>query len=132
VLELVATETSSVVRNHFSKTVSYRKTFAATDAWVIHFTCQDHYLDHPVWQTEEQLEEGVNVIHLWHDRRFSTVLMSARWKDDEGKTHQADGHPIISSSFMVARLVWPLYFNYLSFILTTCNNAPYWIFIRLL
>jgi hypothetical protein len=61
----------------------------ADEAWVVHFTCEDNYLDHPVWQSEMQLDEGgINVIHFWHDRAFSAVMMSARWKDNDGSSRQ--------------------------------------------
>jgi hypothetical protein len=52
--------------------------------------CEDEYLKDPTWQTKEQLEEGINVIHIWHDLEFSRISLSARWKDSEGKIQGFD------------------------------------------
>jgi hypothetical protein len=49
------------------------------------FTCEDNHLDHPVWQSKKELDEGdVNIVHFWHDLGFSTAMMSAHWKDNDG------------------------------------------------
>jgi hypothetical protein len=82
VLELLATGDVSFVRAHIEKTPYYKDLLSADEAWVVHFTCEDDYLDHPTWQSDEQLQrEGINVVHFWHDQGFSTASMSARWKD---------------------------------------------------
>jgi hypothetical protein len=59
-LELVTSEKPQVVQKHFVRTSSYKDTLGAVDAWVIRFTCEDE----STWQTEEQLEEGINVAQL--------------------------------------------------------------------
>ncbi|ORZ11009.1 hypothetical protein BCR41DRAFT_356765 [Lobosporangium transversale] len=64
--------------NHISKTPTYRRLLSAEEAW------------HPHWQTDAELEQGVNLVHFWHDRDFNTVRMSARWKDRSGNTQRID------------------------------------------
>ena len=55
---------------------------SAYEAWIVHFTRQEDY--HPIWQSDAELQSGVNVVHFSHDKGFTNVLMSARWKDDKG------------------------------------------------
>jgi hypothetical protein len=85
VLGPLATGDVSVVQAHLEKTPYYKDLLSADEAWVVHFTCEDNYLDHPTWQSDEQLQrEGINVVHFWHDQVYSTVSMSAQWKDADG------------------------------------------------
>jgi hypothetical protein len=91
VLKLLVTEDVSFIRAHLEKTPYYKDLLSADEAWVVHFTCEDSYLDHPTWQSNEQLQrEGINVVHFWHDQVFSTVSMSARWKDADGNIQQVN------------------------------------------
>ncbi|CAG8533039.1 7031_t:CDS:2, partial [Paraglomus occultum] len=39
-----------------------------------HFSC---------WPSEQQLEDGLQVAHVWHDLGFETVRISARWRDEK-------------------------------------------------
>jgi hypothetical protein len=82
VLELLATGDTSFVRSQIEKTSRYKTLLSANEAWVIHFTCEDDY--HPVWQSDAELDSGVNVAHFSHDLGFTRVRMMARWKDDAG------------------------------------------------
>jgi hypothetical protein len=86
-LGFVATETPDVVREHFAWVGLSQKELSSDDSWVVHFTCEDDYLDHPIWQSSQQLEEGINVLHVWRDLEVSKILISARWKDEEGTIH---------------------------------------------
>jgi hypothetical protein len=95
VLELLATGEPEDVEVHIERTPSYKDLLHADEAWVIHFTCEDDYLNHPIWQSDEQLRMGVNVVHCWHDVDFSTVMMSARWKDVDGNVQQVDKQALI-------------------------------------
>jgi len=90
ILELVASETPQVVEEHITRVSSYKDILDAGNAWVVHFTCQDDYLKSPTWQAKEQLEEGINVVHIWHGLEFSGISMSAHWKDSEGKIQELD------------------------------------------
>ena len=48
---------------------------------MIHFTCEDQYLEHPYWPDDDILKENVYMIHIWHNKDFTEVKMSARWTD---------------------------------------------------
>jgi hypothetical protein len=82
VLELLATGDQSFVRSHIEKTPGYKALLSADEAWIVHFTCEDDY--HPVWQSDAELDEGVNVVHFSHDLEFTRVWMNARWKNEAG------------------------------------------------
>lgn len=84
VLQLLATVDAAFVTANIEKTLDCKALFSADEAWVVHLTCEDNYLDYPLWQTDKQLNEGVNVVHFWHDLDFSSVMMSARWKGGDG------------------------------------------------
>jgi hypothetical protein len=86
VLELLATEDPSFVRLHLQKTPEYMALLSANEAWVVHFTCERDY--HPIWQSDEELSGGLNVVHFAHDPDFTNMVMSTRWKDRAGNTHE--------------------------------------------
>ncbi|ORZ08252.1 hypothetical protein BCR41DRAFT_359554 [Lobosporangium transversale] len=90
VIELLATGNQTSIKDHISKTLTYKRLLPAEEAWVVHFTCEDDYFKHPYWQTDAELDQGVNLVHFWHDRSFNTVRMSARWKDSSGNTQRID------------------------------------------
>jgi hypothetical protein len=85
VLELVATGDASFVQSHIRKIPEYMDLLSAEEAWVIHFTCEDNY--DPIWQSDDELNKGVNVVHFFHDLEFTKVWMMARWRDDTGVRH---------------------------------------------
>ncbi|KAF9986696.1 hypothetical protein BGZ65_006581 [Modicella reniformis] len=97
VLELLATGDQSTVRNHIKRTDNYRRLLEANEAWVVHFTCEDNYLQHPYWQSDAELDEGINMVHFWHDLCFENVRMSARWKDSNGDVHENDDRVVCSA-----------------------------------
>ena len=89
-LELLAHgELDSVVK-HVNKTVEYKQLVSADEVWVIHFTREDDYLRDPYWPPDDQLKKDINMVHFWHDMNFTTVKMSARWKDEDGNIQQID------------------------------------------
>ncbi|ORZ08255.1 P-loop containing nucleoside triphosphate hydrolase protein [Lobosporangium transversale] len=90
VIELLATGSQSSIKDHISKTSTYKRLLPAEEAWVVHFTCEDDYFKHPYWQTDAELDQGVNLVHFWHDRDFNTVRMSARRKDSSGNTKRIE------------------------------------------
>jgi hypothetical protein len=92
VLELVATGDRNFIQSHIDRTPEYMAILSAKEAWIVHFTREDKF--DPLWQSEELLAKGVNVVHFWHDRSFQTVLMSAYWKDDTGKIHKVCSHSV--------------------------------------
>jgi hypothetical protein len=95
ILELVATARADKVEEHTTRVSSYKDILGVNDAWVIHFTCEDDYFNHPTWQTEEQLADGINVVHIWHDLEYSRISMAAHWKDAEGKIQHIDNQPVV-------------------------------------
>ena len=86
VLELLATGDTSFVQSHIEKTPEYMALLSANEAWVVHFTCERDY--HPIWQSDEELSGGLNVVHFAHDPDFTNMVMSTRWKDRAGNTHE--------------------------------------------
>jgi hypothetical protein len=47
----------------------------SSEGWIVHFTCEDNYK--PIWQSDAELEKGVNVVHFAHDVGLTRMLMSA-------------------------------------------------------
>ena len=88
VLELLATENENTIRSHIEKTPEYKSLLGAEEAWVVHFTCQDNF--RPVWQSDTELDDGVNVVHFSYDINFRRVWMHARFKDTAGKVEEID------------------------------------------
>lgn len=95
VLDLVATGTSKFIEIHVDKTPEYKELLFAKEAWVVHFTREDEYLGHPYWQSDDLLNEHINMVHFWHNADFTVVRMSAHWKDADGKVRQVDNQPLI-------------------------------------
>src|SRR5262249_43983516 len=93
ILELLATRTEKEVEEHLDRTAEYKDILQADDAWVVHFTCEDGYTLNPQWQSDNQLT--VNMVHFWHDIYFTTIRMSARWKDESGHIQQIDNQPLV-------------------------------------
>lgn len=89
VLELLATGEPSSVTSHIQKTPGYATLLSASEAWVVHFTRQVDYK--PIWQSNTDLSQNINVVHFAHDLRFTNVVMSARWKDCAGETQEVEG-----------------------------------------
>ena|ERR1700761_992106 len=88
VLELLATGDKRFVKEHIERTPLYQRLLTANEAWVIHFTCEGNYA--PVWQSDQAIDEGLNVVHISHDLGFTEMFMKARWKDAVGIRHQDD------------------------------------------
>ena len=72
----------------------YKQLLQANSAWVIHFTVEDEYCEHPHWQSDAYLNQGINLVHFWQDRDFSNLRMSARWKDTHGNVQQIDNEQL--------------------------------------
>ena len=83
-LELLATGDEAFLNSYIDKTPEYMHLLKAQKAWVIHFTRGDDYV--PVWQSDDMLNQGVNLVHIWHNAEFTTVQMIAKWKDCTGIT----------------------------------------------
>jgi hypothetical protein len=88
VLELLATGDRSFVLSHIEKAPEYMALHSADQAWVVHFTCEQNY--DPIWQSEAQLQSGLNVVHFSHDNTFTNVEVFARWKDETGMQRHYD------------------------------------------
>ena len=93
VLELLATGEPNSVRSHIQKTPQYSALLSADEAWVVHFTRQEDY--QPIWQSDVQLSNGLNVVHFAHDLGFTNVVMSARWKDCGGQIQEEVGKSVL-------------------------------------
>lgn len=89
VLELLATGEPSSVTSHIQKTPGYAALLSANEAWVVHFTRQAEH--QPIWQSDTDLSQNINVVHFAHDLGFTNVVMSARWKDCAGETQEIEG-----------------------------------------
>ena len=84
VLEFLATGEKSFIENHVEKTPEYKSRISADVAWVIHFTCEDDYLGHAYWPSDKLLNDGIYMVHIWHNADFTEVLTSACWKEENG------------------------------------------------
>jgi hypothetical protein len=80
--ELLATEDRSFVQSRIEKLPEYMAFHSVDQAWVVHFTCECDY--DPVWQSQEQLQNRLNVVHFLHNHAFSSVRVRARWVTDAG------------------------------------------------
>lgn len=89
VLELLATGDRRDFQSHIEKTLEYKTLLLAVEAWVIHFTCETNY--QPIWQSMEQLRNGLNVAHFRHNPNFTQVQAWARWRDDIGHEQNFKG-----------------------------------------
>ncbi|KAI9328404.1 hypothetical protein BDR26DRAFT_874030 [Obelidium mucronatum] len=95
VFELLATGGTRFIESHISKTPDYKRLVLADEAWVIHFSRDPNVLDAPVWQSVEQLNDGVNVVHIWHNAEFTEGQMSASWMDEDGLIQTIDKEPLV-------------------------------------
>ena len=86
VLEVLATGGPAFIRSHIDKTPRYRSLLSADEAWVVHFTCEDDF--QPIWQSDTEVENGLNIVHFLHNPGFTTVWMNARFKDSVGRVSQ--------------------------------------------
>jgi len=84
-LELLASGNEDTIQAHIDKTPRYKSLASADEAWIVHYTCEDGYLDgvKPYWD-EKAIMQGINMVHFWHDLEFTTARMSAFWKDENG------------------------------------------------
>jgi hypothetical protein len=80
VLELLATGDPGFVSSHIEKTLEYMSLLSAKEGWVVHFTCDEHVGYSPIWQSDVELENGVNVVHFSHDG----------WKDHMGEVQKSE------------------------------------------
>ncbi|KAF9404443.1 hypothetical protein BGZ76_006973 [Entomortierella beljakovae] len=101
-IELVVTESPKIVQEHIDKTCTYMDGLnlnleddVAKEGWVVHFTREDNYLNRPLWPTDDLLQKGLNMAHIWHNRDFTDVQLSAKYKNFEGKITTISKEPII-------------------------------------
>jgi hypothetical protein len=89
---------------------SHLRNLQPPEAWVVHFTCEDDYLDHATWQSEEELEgAGINVVHFQHCLEVSTMSMVARWKNTDGEVqNDIQPHPCLTRYFSEVLFIPPL------------------------
>ncbi|KAG0041844.1 hypothetical protein BGZ83_001235 [Gryganskiella cystojenkinii] len=94
-IELLVTATPQEVQEHIERTVRYKKKLQASQAWVIHFTRQDNYLQDPLWPSYETLHGDVSMIHVWHNREFTEVRLSAKWKGRDGQITMIENESVL-------------------------------------
>ena len=73
VLELLATGTNNDILSHIKKVPEYAELQSATEAWTIHFTCEDDFTPVEV--------QGANVLHFVHDLEWKAVVVHGHWKE---------------------------------------------------
>jgi len=100
-LELLATGDNASIRSHINKTFLYKKLLSkdhtpVKEAWIIHFTREDKYrnFEDPFWQSDDMMNQGVYLVHFWHNKEFTDVRMSARWMDS-GNARQVNNVKVI-------------------------------------
>ena len=57
----------------------YKINSSAGEVWVVHFTREDNYLKHPLWQSNQLLSEGIYVVYVLHDYAFQSVRIGASY-----------------------------------------------------
>ncbi|CAG8574194.1 8344_t:CDS:1 [Funneliformis mosseae] len=87
-LELLATASISKLNGHFEQVFKYAERLCPQEVWVIHFSCEDFVVTNPYWPGKRFQDKGLNVAHFWHNRDFSNVKMSARFRNVTGKFHE--------------------------------------------
>lgn len=93
VLALLATGTDKDIDSHINKMPVYAKHQSATEAWMIHFTCEDDFA--PV---EPSLDEGINVLHFVHDLDWAKVVVHGYWKDHNGCTQTVKNKVVVGNA----------------------------------
>ncbi|CAG8609162.1 4574_t:CDS:2 [Ambispora gerdemannii] len=84
VLELLATASPPKLDSHFEQVFKYAQQLNPLEVWVVHFSREDGVVENPYWPCKQLQERGLNVVHLWHDKEFKNVRMSARSRDASG------------------------------------------------
>ncbi|RIA83689.1 hypothetical protein C1645_833406 [Glomus cerebriforme] len=82
IIELIATRTISTIRKHFNQVLKYADQLCPREVWIVHFSRENSLLTNPYWPPPE---DGLNMIHFWHDKTFENVRMSARFQDSTGQ-----------------------------------------------
>ena len=95
VLELLATGELDFIEEHVKRTSRYKSSLSAEEAWVIHFTREDNYLEDPYWQSDELLNKNIYLAHIWHNQDFTEVRMRAKWKSWDSENRLTSNERII-------------------------------------
>ena len=110
VLELLTTSTETDLKGHYKRALEYSESLQirsaqiyVRDIWVVYFTCEDNATrkENCKWPTQEQnlpselgrdcqwpTVEHLNVVVFWHDLKFRTIRMSARWRNHRAEAWQ--------------------------------------------
>ena len=84
-LELLASGTEDELNEHFDRMLRYATNFDNSEVWVVNFTCLDSATSEPLWQSDQQLNQGLNVIHVWHNLSFTEMCVAFRSHEDGSK-----------------------------------------------
>jgi len=85
VVELVANEPVKSVEEHFDRACRDMKALGADEAWVLHFTVGME-VEGKFTYPFPRSDSPVNVIHICHDKTFSTLHLVYKNKDQEKVT----------------------------------------------
>ncbi|RHZ83804.1 hypothetical protein Glove_87g232 [Diversispora epigaea] len=119
VLELLATATHNDLAEHFERALNYAKLLSAGETWIVHFTCEDNVTENPYWPGDRKLKEGLRVVHIWHDHKFTEICMIACWWNANDNTK----HVTDVEKFMV-HILWIGHLNDISSILIPKSGEP--------
>ena len=86
---------------HSYRRSQYMKLLSATDAWTIHFTCQDDFA--PVEPSPDLLSKGINILHFVHDLAWTKVVLHGYRKDLTGCTQSIAGKIIVDNAMNATR-----------------------------
>lgn len=91
VFVLLATGTNMDIDSHINQVPKIQ---SATEAWTIHFTCEDSFA--PIEPSLDLLSKGVNVLHFVHNLDWTKVVVHGYWKDHNGCTQTVENDVVVS------------------------------------
>jgi hypothetical protein len=95
ILELVATATTASLEKHFNQIFKYAQQLHPTEFWLVHFSCEDNFILDPYWPEKKLQQDGLNVVHFWHDKNFKNVRMSAKFSNTNNVIEEIIDHQIL-------------------------------------
>jgi hypothetical protein len=95
VLELLAMGNAESIEFNINKIPVYKRLLHAQEAWVVHFTCEDDYLEEPYWQSHKLLDDNIYMAHIWYSLDFTEVRINARWKSWYGEVQLVNNESVI-------------------------------------
>ncbi|RUS14156.1 hypothetical protein BC937DRAFT_94264 [Endogone sp. FLAS-F59071] len=107
-LELLASGTEGELREHFKRTLKYATKFDNPEVWVVNYTCLDGATVTPVWQSDAELCQGLNVMHVRHNLDFTEMRIAYRCykngrilRDKDGMLVDKNNHVLASQDIQI-------------------------------